>query len=114
MIRNPTKNKVIVKKKRVVKCSFGKALGLMFSRKTRAGLIFEFNKEQLVPLHTLFVFYPIDVLFLDKSKRVVEIKENFKPFTLFFPKKKAKYVVELPCSSVKESNTEIGDVIEFE
>ena len=37
-----------------------------------------------------FVFFPIDVLFLDKNKKVVELKENFKPFSIYFPKNKAK------------------------
>lgn len=41
------------------------------------------------------VFYPIDVLILDKDKIIVEIKRNFKPFTFWNAQKKGKYVVEL-------------------
>ena len=65
----------------------------MFSK--RKNLIFVFDKEEIVPLHMFFVFFPIDVLFLDKNKRIVEIKKDFKPFTYYRPKNKAMYVVEI-------------------
>ena len=52
-----------------------------------------------------FVFFPIDVLFLDKNKMIVETKKDFKPFTFYKSKEKAQYVVEL----VEEHNYKIGD-----
>jgi len=78
---------------KVVHSALGKARGLMFSKKKN--LVFVFDKEQIVPLHMMFVFFPIDVYFLDKNKRVVEIRKNFKPFSCYRPKKKAMYVVEI-------------------
>lgn len=77
----------------VIKSAWGKARGLMFSKKKN--LMFVFNKETIIPLHNFFVFFPIDVLFLDKNKKIVEIKKNFKPFSYYKPKNKAKYVVEI-------------------
>ena len=84
----------------------------MFSRKSKT-LIFVFKKEKIAPLHMFFVFYPIDVLFLNKNNIVVEIKENFKPFSFYNPKNKAKYIIEIPKNIVKETKTELGDKIEF-
>ena len=78
---------------KVVNSVFGKARGLMFSRKKN--LVFVFDKEQRIGLHMLFVFFPIDVLFLDKDKRIVEIKKNFRPFSFYKSREKAKYVVEI-------------------
>lgn len=67
--------------------------GLIFSpRKT---LVFVFSKEKRVSLHTFFVFFPITVLFLDENKKIVE-QTIMKPFTLYFPQQKAKYIVEIP------------------
>ncbi|MBI4141320.1 DUF192 domain-containing protein, partial [Candidatus Woesearchaeota archaeon] len=63
--------------------------GLMFSRKKT--LVFVFNKEKYVPLHTFFVFFPITVLFLDDKIKVVE-QTIMKPFRFYNPKNKAKYV----------------------
>lgn len=60
-----------------------------------------------------FVFFPIDVLFANKEKKIVEIKENFKPFTFYNPKKKAKYVIELPQNTIKNTKTKIDDTLEF-
>ena len=42
-----------------------------------------------------FVFYPIDVLLLNRKKEIVEIRRNFKPFTFWKSKEKGKYVLEL-------------------
>ena len=84
----------------------------MFSRKNKT-LIFIFNKEKIISLHMFFVFYPIDVLFLNKKKQVVEIKENFKPFRIMIPKKPAKYIIELPNNTIKKSKTKLGDTLSF-
>ena len=78
---------------KICKTPWSRARGLMFSKKRN--LMFVFDKEKRIPLHMFFVFFPIDVLFLDKNKRIVEIKKNFKPFTFYKSKEKAKYVVEL-------------------
>jgi len=85
----------------------------MFSKKPDFGLVFVFRTEKRRSLHMFFVFYPIDLLFLDSKKKVVEIKENFLPFTLYFPRKRARFVVELPAGAVKKSSTRVGDTISF-
>lgn len=70
-----------------------KSRGLMFSRPKNIAL--EFKKPKRIGLHTFFVFYPIDVLFLDETKRVVEIKKDFRPFRFYSSIAKAKYAIEL-------------------
>ncbi len=109
MLKN--KNKILTKKAKVYQNIFSKALGLMFSKPKT--LIFIFKKEKIIPLHMLFVFYPIDILFLNQNKKIVEIKENLKPFTFYTPKNKAKYVIELPNQTIQKTNTELGDTISF-
>ena len=81
----------------------------MFSK--RKNLVFVFDKEVKESLHMFFVFYPIDVLFLDKDKRVVEIKRNFKPFKFYFPKNKAQYIIEL--AKDYQVNYSVGDELRF-
>ena len=83
----------------------------MFSSKKN--LIFEFPKEEIIPLHMWFVFFSIDVLFLDSKKKVLEIKADFKPFTFYTPKNKAKYVLELEKGIIGKTNTKPGDLISF-
>jgi len=111
-IKNTTKTTLLAKNAGLCKNILSKSLGLMFSTRKKS-LIFIFKKEKITPLHMFFVFYPIDILFLDKNKIVVEIKENFKPFNFYNPKNKAKFVIELPKNSIKKSKTNVGDKIEF-
>ena len=110
---NKTKKRIIIEKTALCRTVFKRAAGLMLSKKENKALIFIFSKEKIVPLHMLFVFYPIDVIFADKNKKVAEIKENFKPFTFYSPKNKAMYVVELPAGTIKKSRTEVKDVLSF-
>jgi len=71
-----------------------------------------FNKERRISLHNFFVFYPIDILILDKNKKVIEIKNNFKPFTLWNAKNKGKYLIELGKEESK-NKVKVNDLLEF-
>ena len=113
VIRNTTKNRIIAGDARLCGDIFSKSIGLMFSKRKNKPLIFAFGKEKKIALHMLFVFYPIDVLFLDKNKVAVEKKENFKPFAFYNSKKKVMYAIEMPNGTIKKTKTEIGDKIEF-
>lgn len=93
-----------------------KARGLMFRDKSYAEdhcLIFPFNEEKYQSLHMFFVFFPIDLIFLDGDFKVVEIKRRFSPFTVYNSERKSKYVIELPQGAVASSGTKIGDVISW-
>ena len=110
-IKNSSRKRVIAENAAVCKSVISKTIGLMFSRKKP--LIFVFAEEKIVPLHMLFVFYPIDVLFLDKNKVAVEIKERFMPFAFYMPKRKAQYIIEIPVKTIKKTKTRLGDKINF-
>ena len=112
MIFNKTRKSILSKKYVLCSSFFLKSLGMMFRIRPKA-LIFAFEKEKNVPLHMLFVFFPIDVIYLDKNKKVVEIKKALKPFTFYKPQKKSKYVVELPAGAIQKSGTSLGDKIKF-
>jgi len=114
MIKNKTKNTVICKNKKILISPFSKTIGLMFSKKIiDIGYIFVFNKPRRIDLHMFFVFFPIDILFLDKHKKVIELKERFKPFSMYYSKNKAKYVIELPADTIKTSEITVNNIIEF-
>jgi uncharacterized protein len=81
---NRNRNTVIAGKKKLLSSLFSKAKGLMFTSSSAVrdkAMVLVFKKEKTVSLHMFFVFYPIDVIFLDQTKKVIEIKMNFKPFT---------------------------------
>ncbi|MEK6862789.1 MAG: DUF192 domain-containing protein [Nanoarchaeota archaeon] len=88
---------------------YNKHLGLMF-RNLKDDEIAELKNYKQETLHTLFVFYPINIIFLDDKNRVIGIKRNVKPFTFkIIPNKKAKHVLEF--KSVNTKNIKIGQKI---
>ncbi len=107
MIINKTQNKTVSKKEKYCTTLLSKSIGLMFRKKQN--LIMILNKEKKARLHNFFVFYPIDVLILDRNKKIVETKKDFKPFTFWNSKKKGKYVVELGI----KGNYKINDILSF-
>lgn len=115
MIFNRAKNRVLTNRHRICDTVFSQAKGLMFSTRIRDfGLFFPLARERKEAVHMFFVFYPIDILFLDPARRVVDMKSNFKPFTAYIPKKRCMFIVELPVGTIKKSNTTLGDVISLE
>ncbi|MCP3682810.1 MAG: DUF192 domain-containing protein [bacterium] len=109
-ITNNTKKGVIANDCSLCKSSFSRAKGLMFSK--QKNLLFVFNKEKIIPLHMFFVFYSIDVIFLDEKKRIVELA-TLKPFTFFTPSKKAMFILELKAGTIEKTNTKLDDSISF-
>ena len=112
MIKNISKNKIVVKD--YVKCYdwASKLFGLMF-RKQITPLVFVFNKEKIISLHSFFVKFPIDVVFLNELFEVVELKQNLKPYQFYTPKNKALFVLELPEHSIVNSSIELRDIVSF-
>ncbi|HLC63002.1 MAG TPA: DUF192 domain-containing protein [Candidatus Nanoarchaeia archaeon] len=94
---------------------FSKTRGLMFSRKLKKGqallLVADEENKMETTIHMFFVFFPIDVVWLDSKLKVVDKRENVKSFTpLIVPKQPAKYVLELPIKTGR--HIYIGDVLE--
>ncbi len=90
---------------KICRSEFSKFLGLMFSRiKTT---LFVFDSDVRYSIHSFFVFSTIDLVFLDKNRRVIET-ERLKPFRIYFPKKSYRYLIE-----GKNLRLKIGSTITF-
>ena len=111
MVQNTAKKTKIAEKATICSGAWCKTVGLMFSKKRT--IVFAFGKERRRGLHMFFVFFPIDLIFLDGNKKVVELKESFKPFTFYNSRKKAQYVIECPAGAIRKSKTAIGDRVKF-
>lgn len=110
MIHNITKQ-IILDEAHPTYCFSGikKLIGMMFLLRYKRPYVFGLEPEHKLTWHMFFVFFPIDLLFLDEEKKVIEIKRNFKPFTIYKQKWPARYCIELRENST--CSTEIGDVI---
>ncbi len=82
-------------------------LGLMFKFPSNDGILMEFREEKNVALHTFFMLIKIDVVYLNKEKRVIKILKKVKPFIPYIKSTKCKYILELKNSK----NIKIKDKI---
>jgi uncharacterized protein len=65
-------------------------------------------------VHSMAMRFPIDVIYLDKTKQVVHLEQNLRPWRLAPVRWNASTILELPPSTVDGTNTAIGDEIEIE
>lgn len=65
-------------------------------------------------VHTFGMKYPIDIIFLDKKKKVVGIRPAVRPYRLTPIYWRAECVLELPVGTIKRSHTEVGDIVQWE
>ncbi|MBD3259527.1 hypothetical protein GF371_02740 [Candidatus Woesearchaeota archaeon] len=90
------KNKILLNEMKIAKCPIEKAIGLMFASKSRIrkGMCLMNKKELRAGITTLFCFYPMELIFVNKNNIVVD-KAVLKPWTFCYkPKKPYKFAVE--------------------
>lgn len=91
------------------------------SRERRTGLL---RHDQLEPgdglwispceaVHTFGMKFPIDVVFLNRKRKVLKIKENVAPGRIAVCLR-AHSVLELPAGTVAATHTAPGDILEFQ
>ena len=89
---------------------FKRALGLMFRDIGKnEGMIF-FYKRRKPHIHTFFMRFPIDVIFLE-DKEVVEVVRNLKPWRTYRSKVYSNAMIEIRSDDTLE--VEVGDRVEF-
>lgn len=65
-------------------------------------------------VHTFFMRFPIDVIFVDRQQRVVGMRAAMTPNRPYAGAWKAHAVVELPAGTIAASATEVGDQLTFD
>jgi uncharacterized membrane protein (UPF0127 family) len=105
------KNKfVLCENLKVANTFITRLVGLMGSKKMD-----KFDALLIEPcnsIHTFFMKYPLDVVFLDADNRVVKCVENLAPWRMTFLYLNAKKVLELNAGVLK-SQVSKGDQIQF-
>lgn len=64
-------------------------------------------------VHTFAMRFAIDVVYLDKDKRVVHLEEQLKPWRVAPVRLQAASVLELPANTLGPSGTKLGDELEI-
>jgi|TARA_B100000315_G_C14490441_1_gene547328 hypothetical protein len=109
-IINTTKSTTLSKKVEVADSFFTRLKGLMFRERMPwdEALIF-YNSPSI---HTFFMKFPIDIVFLDGDMRVIRIARNFEPWGVISCFK-SYLTIELPPSKTAEEGLEVGDILEI-
>lgn len=100
---------VLASNMKVADSFYTKLVGLTFKDELPNCDAMLFN--QCNSIHTFFMRFSIDVLFLSKKNKVVKIIRNFKPWRLTRMYFKATKCIEFPDGSLPE-DLNIGDEIE--
>lgn len=108
-VYNSSKNIVIATQVKVAKNFFTRTIGLL-SRKSLS------KEEGLVikpcsSIHTFFMKFAIDVLFINKKGQIIALYENVKPWKILPLHFTSSYVIELPAGTILDKNIDKGDVV---
>ncbi len=110
-IINLTKNTLLADEAKIGNTFFTRLIGLLNRNSLRKG-----EALILIPsncIHSLFMRFTIDVIFLDKAGKVIEALPAFKPFRLSPIYFNSHSVIELPENTLKLSQTQLGDIIKM-
>lgn len=114
-IVNPRTGGVLAEQVEVADSFWKRLRGLMFRRNFEDGraLLFKIGDPRIYSVHTFFVFFLIDLVYLDQETRVVDIKREMPPWTTYRPKTEASFLVELPGGKVEDVGLEVGNKLKF-
>lgn len=76
------------------------------------GMILKFETEGMWSIWMKDMKIPLDIIWINEEKKIVYIVKNATPElstdTVFSPKEKARYVIELPAGSVEKAGIKAG------
>ena len=112
IVRNATRNTVIAEAVETADTALSRMHGLLGRDH------FEEGRGLLITpcssVHTFFMRFPIDLVFLDKKGKVLKIAREVRPFKLVLAPLKAYSVLELPAGVVFGTSTCVGDKLLIE
>ena len=111
-VLNATKGTVLGEEIGIADTSLSRMVGLLGRKelKTGAGLL-------IIPsqaVHTVAMRYPIDVVFVDKTCRVVHVQPSLVPYRVSGVHWRARCVIELPVGTIAQTRTSVGDELVIE
>lgn len=109
-IINKSKDNTVAQKALMADTFFKRGLGLMFRKEMpRDEALIFFNAPSI---HTFFMRFPIDIIFLDNTSTVIKVCHLCKSYR-FFCCRRSTATLELCAGRAKETGTEVGDKLEL-
>lgn len=94
-------------------------IGLMFRKGIGRNqcMLFTFWSEGYQSIWMYNMLFPIDVIWVSKDMKIVDIRENMQPCksmskcTAYIPTEKAKYIIEFNSNTVKRNRIKMGSKV---
>jgi hypothetical protein len=110
LVTNLTRNSVLATRMEVADSAAARKKGLLGRERLLAG-----EGLWIIPcesVHTFWMRFPIDLVYLDRKKRVCKVKSSVSPWRLSACLW-AHSIIELPSGTISETQTRAGDILEF-
>jgi uncharacterized membrane protein (UPF0127 family) len=109
---NQTRNVPLITQGRLANTFWLRLRGLLGAESLQAGegLILAGEKS----IHTLFMRFSIDVVYVDKHFNVIRTTSNMVPYRLGPFVTRSDYVLEMPVGTIETTATQVGDQLIFE
>jgi len=111
-LENKTKTIEVANNVRVARTFWQRAKGLLGEKSLPEGHALWIQGSDLVgcnSIHTFFMRFPIDVIFVDRNLKVTKVYRNLGPWRVTWPAPGAHSVFELPAGSLSLHTVEVGD-----
>jgi uncharacterized membrane protein (UPF0127 family) len=108
-VLNQTRGTVLAAQAAIADTSISRFIGLLGTRSLAHG-----HGLWIIPsqgVHTIGMHYAIDIVFLDRARRVLELRNALRPFRITHVNWHADSVLELPARTLEQTATRVGDVL---
>jgi len=111
-LRNMTLDRVVAERVESARSVWKRMIGLLSygSVAPDQGLWF----DRCSSIHTLGMRAPIDVIFLDADRRIIDVRAGVRPYQLLVWNLRAKSLIELGSAPLERLDLRIGDRLELE
>lgn len=109
MLKSQTRNQILISDLKVATSFWARGKGLLGLKSLGAGQALWIH--QCNSIHTFFMRFSIDCVFLDKELRIRKIYEDVRPFRLILPVWGAKTVIEFPAGKARDLQLQTGEAL---
>lgn len=111
-VRNTSRGTVLAGRAKLASSFWSRFWGLMFRRRLSEGDGLLLTKSSSI--HSFFMFFRFDAIYLDREDRVVKVVHAMRPWWASLGGKGAKDTLELPAGTAARTGTVAGDTLAFE
>jgi len=106
---NQTKNIILAEELIMADTLLKRLIGLLGRREFKEGQALVLKPANSI--HTFFMRFPIDVLFIDGENKVIKAVSCLKPWRISGIYLRSRMTVELPCGILQKTSVSEGDAI---